>query len=388
MQSTWEQERQLRIKKIKIYNLKIPFRRKITHGLYTRAHTEAIVIIINDDIGNKGYGEGTPRKFVTGETLNECLKVATELSKEIIGKEISSFNELKHYLATLYRNEKGESHPAAFCAVELALFDLWARKEKVPLWRLFTETPAVGVLIYSGIVPYFNNETDLFKFLDIAKKIKFKLIKVKIINKESGLAHLKLIRQKLGKDIDIRVDANAVLSVKDAISFIKETQPVNISALEQPIAKNDLMGLKKVSQSSDIPIIADESMYTSYGPSFLIENEICQGLNIRLSSCGGFQNAINIWKQARSKEMICMIGAHVGETGILSFAGRNLAAIFPDIEYIEGSYSTIVLEEDLVKENVLFNSEANAPIPAKPGLGTTVEEAAIRKWLGPYATVA
>jgi len=338
----------MRIEKIKIYDLKIPFRRRITHGLYTRDYTEAIVIISHDDKGNKGYGEGTPRKFVTGETLNECLKSANELSQEIVGKEISSFDELKYFFTTLWRQDKGRLHPAAFCAVELALFDLWARKEKVPLWRLFAETPASEVLIYSGVVPYFKNETDLLKFLNIAKKIKFKLIKVKIIDKESGLSHLQLIRQKLGKDIDLRVDANAVLNVKDAISFIKEARPYKISAFEQPVAKDDLMGLKKVSQASDIPIIADESMYTSYGPFFLIENEICHGLNIRLSSCGGFQNAINIWKQARSKEMICMVGAHVGETGILSLAGRNLAATCPHIKYIEGSYSTILTQKGML----------------------------------------
>ena len=378
----------MRIDKIKIYDLKIPFRLKITHGLYTRKYTEAIVIISYDNNGNKGYGEGTPRKFVTGETLNECLTSANELSQEIIGKEISSFDELKYFLATLWSKNKGKSHPAAFCAVELAIFDLWARKEQLPLWRLFAETPAFEVLIYSGVLPYFKNETDLLKFLNIAKEIKFKLIKVKIIDKESGLSHLHLIRQKLGNDIDLRVDANAILSVADAISFIKEAKPYKISALEQPVAKDDLMGLKKVSQASDIPIIADESMYTSYGPLFLIENEICHGLNIRLSSCGGVQNAINIWKQAMAKEMLCMIGAHVGETGILSLAGRNLAAICTDIKYIEGSYSTIVLEAELVKENVFFNSEGNAQVPAAPGLGITVEEAAIKKMLIPYATVA
>jgi len=378
----------MRIEKIKIYNLKIPFRLKITHGLYTRNHTEAIVVVNHDDKGNKGYGEGTPRNFVTGETLNECLRGAKALSLEIIGKEINSFDDLKYSLATLWRKEKGVLHPAAFCAVELSLFDLWARKEKAPLWKLFDETSASNILKYSGIVPYFENEIDLLKFLDLITESKLQFIKVKIIDKISGLSHLKLIREKLGKDINIRVDANAVLNVKDAISFIKEARPYKISALEQPVAKDDLMGLKKVSQSSDIPIIADESMYTSYGPSFLIENEICHGLNIRLSSCGGFQNAINIWKQARSKKMICMIGAHVGETGILSLAGRNFAAICPGIKYIEGSYSTIVLKEDLVKENIFFDSKGCASVPAEPGLGITNGEAAIRKWLVPYATVA
>ena len=92
----------MRIKEIKIYNLKIPFRLKVTHGLYTREHTEAIVVINHDDKGNKGYGEGTPRDFVTGESLNECLRAVKALSHKVIRKDIKSLDDLKYSLANLW----------------------------------------------------------------------------------------------------------------------------------------------------------------------------------------------------------------------------------------------------------------------------------------------
>ena len=138
--------------------------------------------------------------------------------------------------------------------------------------------------------------------------------------------------------------------------------------------------MKEVSRNSDIPIIADESMYTSEGPFYLIDNDICHGLNIRLSSCGGFCKAFEIYQRAYSKNMTVVIGAHVGETAILSFAGRNFAVICPESRYLEGSFSRYVLKEDLVPENIAFGLEGYAPIPIRSGLGIEIDEASISGW--------
>jgi muconate cycloisomerase len=148
-----------------------------------------------------------------------------------------------------------------------------------------------------------------------------------------------------------------------------------------------LKGLKKVSRNSDIPIIADESMYTSEGPLYLIEHDVCHGLNIRLSSCGGFQKALEIFQQAHAKKMTVVIGAHVGETAILSYAGRNFAVICPKSRYLEGSFSRYVLKEDLVPENIAFGREGYAPTPIRSGLGIEIDETSIVARSSLYASI-
>ena len=146
------------------------------------------------------------------------------------------------------------------------------------------------------------------------------------------------------------------------------------------MAKEDLAGLKAVTASSDVPVIADESMYTANGPHYLIDHNICHGLNIRLSSCGGFQRAQRIYRHARSKNMMVVLGAHVGETAILSYAGRHLATMCPSAHFFEGSFSKYVLKEDVVDADVSFGAKGVAAIPAGPGLGIDVSRSAVEKW--------
>jgi L-alanine-DL-glutamate epimerase-like enolase superfamily enzyme len=367
----------MRIEKIRIYNLQIPFCRVVKHGLFSRSRTENIIIVLQDRLGNKGFGEGTPRHYVTGENLDGCLKSAETLSYEILGQQFVSFDDVTAKLALIGKSVDAQKTPAAFCAMETAVLDMWSRFKKVPVWQLFSSDKLSDALFYSGVIPHFGHHYELLQFIEQIKKLEFRAVKVKIIDPEDGLSQLKLIRKKLGSAIDIRIDANATFSVEDSIRFIKRAKAIRLSAVEQPVQKNDLKGLKKVSQNSDVPIIADESMYTSEGPVYLIENDVCHGLNIRLSSCGGFQKALEIFQRAKAKNMTVVIGAHVGEAAILSYAGRNFAAICPESRYLEGSFSRYVLTEDLVPENIAFGREGYVSTPTRSGLGIEIDETSI-----------
>lgn len=376
------------IESINIYNLKIPFSRTIKHRLYTRDVTESIVVVIQDSNGNQGVGEGTPREYVTGETLGKSLMSARLFSKAVLGQPYDTINELSALLIGVGDSDVVDKHPAAFCAIETALLDLWARVENRPIYQLFDQIPNNRVLSYSGVIPSIDKEQAFLKYVGLVRKLKLTSLKIKVVDLESGLAQLAILREQLGSDIEIRVDANAAFTADTAIQFIQGAKPFNLSAIEQPVAKNDLEGLKKVSEHSDIPVIADESMYTSKGPYYLIDNGICHGLNIRLSSCGGFRKAYQIYQQATLKQMTTVVGAHVGETAILSFAGRNLAMICEDAKYLEGSFSTYVIQEDLVEEDISFGSGGMVPVLNRPGLGIEINPSAIEKWSERFASLS
>lgn len=376
------------IESINIYNLKIPFSRTIKHRLYTRDVTESIVVVIQDSNGNQGVGEGTPREYVTGETLGKSLMSARLFSKAILDQPYETINELSALLIGVGDSDVVDKHPAAFCAIETALLDLWARVENRPIYQLFDQIPNNRVLSYSGVIPSIDKEQAFLKYVGLVRKLKLTSLKIKVVDLESGLAQLAILREQLGSDIEIRVDANAAFTADTAIQFIQGAKPFNLSAIEQPVAKNDLEGLKKVSEHSDIPVIADESMYTSKGPYYLIDNGICHGLNIRLSSCGGFRKAYQIYQQATLKQMTTVVGAHVGETAILSFAGRNLAMICEDAKYLEGSFSTYVIQEDLVEEDISFGSGGMVPVLNRPGLGIEINPSAIEKWSERFASLS
>jgi L-alanine-DL-glutamate epimerase-like enolase superfamily enzyme len=378
----------MEINKITIYNLRIPFSRTIRHRLYSRSETQSIVVVLQDHHGNKGVGEGTPRGYVTGEALDTSLDCAKVLSQKVIGQNIESVSQLYTLLDNLGSIEIAHENPAAFCALETALLDLWSRLAHTTLYRLFKIKSKMEQLSYSGVIPYSSSETELLKVVELIKFLKLRTLKVKVVDLDSGVSQLKIIREKLGSDIDIRVDANAAFEKETALAFIKAAKAIRLSAIEQPVAKADLTGLKHVSDNSDIPVIADESMYTPKGPFYLIDNNICHGLNIRLSSCGGFRKAHYIYQQAKRKHMMVVLGAHVGETAILSFAGRHLAMMCPEATYLEGSFSKYVLKEDLVNEDISFGAGGAVPVPIGSGLGIDIESGAIENWSTRFSSIS
>jgi muconate cycloisomerase len=375
------------IDRITVYDLKIPFSRTIRHRLFTRRETQSLIVVVQDKNGIKGFGEGTPREYVTGEALGESLKAAEQLSQAICNKAVRSFDELDQLLSNVGNSKTAAHYPAAFCAVETALLDLWSKLNHKTIFQLFNRASNRRSLSYSGVIPFTKKTGDLLKYVAWVKQLKLASLKVKVVDSESGLSQLKVIRERLGDQVDIRVDANSAFTAEAALSFIENATPFHLSAIEQPVAKDDLNGLKQVSVGSNIPVIADESMYTSKGPLYLIDNNYCHGLNIRLSSCGGFRKAYHTYRRAMAKRMMVVIGAHVGETAILAFAGRQLATLCPGATYLEGSFSKYVLEEDLVDDDIAFGPGGMAPVPGDFGLGIDIQLAAIERWSDCHADI-
>ena len=174
-----------------------------------------------------------------------------------------------------------------------------------------------------------------------------RFVKLKV-GTDSDLETLRLARDELGYDVDIRVDANSAWTPSEAIARLREMQPYRISAVEQPVAKADFAGLKQVSEAIQIPVIADESLCNEDDARRLIDLKACRGFNIRLSKCGGLGTATRIRQMAETAGILCQLGCHVGETSILSAAGRHFALTVPHLSYVEGSYSPYLLVRDVV----------------------------------------
>jgi len=172
--------------------------------------------------------------------------------------------------------------------------------------------------------------------------------------------------------VDIRVDANGAWTAPQAIQRIKEMAPYKISAVEQPVAKEDFVGMQTVSAAVDVPIIADESLCHEKDAQRLIDLGACRIFNLRLSKCGGLGVTTRIRRLAQEAGMLCQLGCHVGETSILSAAGRHFALCSPELVYVEGSYASFLLNRDLVPQPVTFGFAGLAHDLPGPGLGIQV----------------
>ena len=369
----------MRINKISVHRISIPFNRQISHNLYNGTETEAVVVVAVDESGLVGYGEGTPRVFVTGETLDKTIEAAHSLAGRLAPNQFHTFKGLSDYLEITGSLELSQQYPSAWCALELAVLDLWAKREGKPLWQLFAQKPTADPCVYSAVIPVVA-EQPLSQLLNMIKKLRLEFVKLKIADKDSGISTVKLARKILGPNVDLRVDCNGAFSPDEAIAFIEEVQPFGISTIEQPVQKTDISGLGFVSSQSRIPVIADESMCTLEDAMQLIERKACKGFSIKLSKCGGFIKCLKLLDIAKANGIFCQISCHIGETAILTAAGRHFYALSHQCKYLEGSFSKYLLKEDIVTKDISFGLKGYAPLFTDPGLGIEVDESILKRW--------
>jgi len=190
---------------------------------------------------------------------------------------------------------------------------------------------------------------------------------------------LRRIRRCVGRRIDLRVDANEAWSPDEAAARIGALEPFGISSVEQPVPHEDSHCLRQVRKRIHVPIMLDESLCSLYDARQAVEHETCDLFNLRLSKCGGFIPTLRLAEFARQHGVGCQLGCQVGETAVLSAAGRHFATSVGDLRYLEGSYDRHLVREALGTEDLTFRLGGLAPALPGPGLGVTLDPEAVRR---------
>src|SRR5207237_2512740 len=128
-----------------------------------------------------------------------------------------------------------------------------------------------------------------------------------------------------------------------------------------------------------VKIMLDESLTSLADAQAAIAGQTCDLFNIRLSKCGGFLNSLRLAALAGQAGLGYQLGCHPGESGILSAAGRHWACSVRDIRYLEGSYDRHLLQHPLTNEDLTFGYRGFAQALTAPGLGVTIDRAALER---------
>ncbi len=355
---------------IELFTITLPFRFAFGHSLATRRSSDNVYVRVTLNDGTVGYGEGVPRDYVTGETTESALRALAErLAPAVLGRDVRNVDDVPALLQSAAPNQTRDL--AAWCALELAVLDAFGQHFGCSVSHWLTEAPAERVR-YDAILP-FGGAPQLAVLGSLVRALGFRNVKLKVgRDVERDARKLAVLRRVVGPDIDIRVDANCAWAVAEAQSAIGRFKPYGISSVEQPVAAGDLLGLQQVTRATSEAIIVDESLCSLDDARRLAENRACNAFNIRVSKCGGLLNSMEIARVAQLHGMGCVVGAQVGESGILSAAGRHLAAALPEVMFVEGSAGRLLLKEDLTRENVLPGKGGWAPTFRAPGLGVTL----------------
>lgn len=347
----------------------------IKHYLAERTHSENLVVKVVTDSGVVGFGEGIARQYVTGETTATSLTFLRDhLIPKINGFHWNDPEDLLEKLRELISEPNRARAPAACCALELAILDAAGKT-----WGQSVAQFLGGEefqLVYSAVIPMMN-QPSFHRLLHVIREMHMSFVKIKVGN-DQDLAVLSLVREILGHEVDLRVDANGAWSAEEAEQRIDAMMAYGITAVEQPVSKEDLIGLKRVADQVGIPVIADESLCFERDAKDLASLQACKVFNLRLSKCGGILAAARMHQIGQEQGIAAQLGCQVGETGILSAAGRQFA-LSRKLLYLEGSYSNYILKEDIVNEPVEFGPGGVARPLAGYGLGISINEEVVQR---------
>ena len=370
----------------RIYTLSIPFRMSFAHSLQARKCSRSVVVALNTDSGVTGYGEGAPRSYVTGEDLGSCVNHIRSILRPALRGRIfqeactvtallSELEEISNGLPAVGGGEVIAYH-AAKCSVELAIVDGILQNYGLSagaLWPPAADSFTYSIVIGSGTVEA-ARAMALHCWEEGIKHIKIK------VGGDNDYARVAAVRDIVGDGVSLRLDANGALDLPTAVNLAHVLEPLQVDCIEQPFPRDAITAMAEFRRLAQLPVMADESLVTSQDADQLIERCACDLFNLRISKNGGLFATLALAAKGRKAGIRLQLGCQVGETAILSAAGRHLAAHIPDLCYVEGSYGDLLLSEDISQKPVNFGHGGGAGLLTEPGLGICIQPRLLDKY--------
>lgn len=378
----------MKIANLSLEPLRIPFRVAFKHASAERSATQSFWAAARSEEGLTGFGEGCPRDYVTGET-DASVTAFFEKFRASIMDRVTDFPSLREWAQT--HRQDIDQNPAAWCAIELALLDLLARRNNQPVEALLGLPMLSGPFVYSAVL----GATDTQQFAaTLARYIRLGMRDYKI--KLSGdfdrdFGNLAVLRAAGIAPSRVRADANNLWADPGLARAYFKSLDFHFSAIEEPLQAGQFAELSSLAESLATRIILDESIAR--------ESQIAQLpgaaeqwiVNLRVSKMGGLLRSLELAETCRAKRLNLIVGAQVGETSLLTRAALIAAQASRDILIAqEGAFGTLLLETDAVQPVLMFGAEGildihSTPLDRSPGWGLAPLADLARRYLGQTA---
>ncbi|WP_443938674.1 mandelate racemase/muconate lactonizing enzyme family protein [Pedobacter sp. MW01-1-1] len=336
----------------------------------TMHFAQNVLIRIHTDAGIHGVGECSAFPMIVGETQETCIAMAKDFAQILIGKNPLEIPERMNDL--LGYADHNSTIKSAF---DMALFDIAAKKAKLPLYkflggnkRIIETDMTIGIDTPEGMaksaLKYQNQGCRIIK-IKLGKEI------------HADIDRVKCIREAVGPDMTLRLDANQGWSFDDALFALGELEKYNIEFCEQPMRTWYDDKLPELNTNSPIKLMADESCYNHHDARKLINSQATTYLNIKFSKSGGILEAQKIHEVALQNGVKCMIGSML-ESRIALSANLHFALASPNVIFFDLDTALLGHLVDPVKDGLTYNGYF-LDVPETPGIGAEPDEEFLQK---------
>jgi len=300
-----------------------------------------------------------------------CPVVNDVIAPTLIGLEVFDINRA-HQLMDAAVQFSRAANPAK-AAIDMALYDIVGKILGTPVYNLLggrvRDSIPLSMSIHIAPIP---------EMVAQAKEVigrGFKGVKIKVgIDPKHDIEACTAIRQALGPDATIRVDANmGWRSRREALSIIEALEPLRIHSVEQPLPADRIEDLAWLRDASPVPIMVDESVWGPDDAQRVIDARAADILNVYVAEAGGLRNAARIFAMAEAAGVACTIGS-MPELGIGTAAQMHLGVAMPELLGPADVCGVLYNAESLIV-GALPIKDGLAGAPTGPGLGVTLDEA-------------
>ena len=318
----------MRITDARVEPRRIPIKVPYRIAGHTFETAEMVFLILRDEAGREGYGSCTPIEHLTGDDFEGTARaLRDEILPVVLGAEVSTIEGAMSEAAGV-----SPETPSALAALDMALYDLAAKRRGMPLVKMLGGSRRS--LVTSVTVGITDQEVSIEQARRFAER-GFRSIKVKIgEDAAADVARLRAIRAALPAGVLIRVDANQGYTPETAIEVARELERLGIELFEQPVRKEDVEGLRRVTEASKVPIVLDESVRVSAHLPPLLEARAGHGANIKLMKCGGIVEARVIDRMLHQAGWRALVGC-MDESRASIAAAAHFAAAADSVAWID-----------------------------------------------------
>lgn len=331
----------------------IPLRVKGTSALrISKGATQvvhSVVIKLETDEGLTGIAEAISCPPGYPEELQEEILAAltSYIQPIIVNEDPQNISAIRNKMDRVLNGKYWTK-----AAVINALYDLLGKAHKKPVCEILGGVWKNHIPNLAGMAGIDTPDNMVKKAVSLVENGAF-TIKLKIGETVAAdIDRVRAVREAVGNEIGIRVDANSHYPVENAIALIGKLEKYNILHVEAPVDKNDLLGMAKVKKAVNIPIMSDESVRIPIEAMNLIKLDAVDIIKLKVTKMG-FDLAESILKLANDNGKKCILG-HMMELGIAGTSEAHFALAHPElIEPHEiGSFRLIGIPEDIIDEPV------------------------------------
>jgi len=367
----------MKITDFEVYTVNIPLIKpyKVAFGIIE--HATSIILKVHTDSNHVGWGEADPLL----PFLPECAEgVPSILTKHILPslKGMDPFNREEIHSRM---NFAVEGNQFAKGAVDHACWDLMGKELGRPVYDL------VGGKLRDRLQvmwPLGSGEPGPIAADAVAaveKGYGTLMVKAGMGGEKQDIARTRAVREAVGDDVHLIVDANSGWNVNGALRVIDRIKEYDIEFLEQPVPKWDIEGMAKIARISPIPVCADEGLSSLHDAGNLVVRDAASVFSIKLGKNGGLTNAKKVAGLAQATGRNCFVNSMI-ELGIAVNASKHFLVSTPNIIDIgHALMSTNRLQDDILKNPIIIK-DGWTDIPTGVGLGVEMDEAKLEDYSG------